>query len=58
MKNIVEFCGVPLVRVIKREKLWYVQQRENEASKDWSDVGDPCETKDEALDVAPERCEF
>ncbi len=58
MKNIIQFSGVPLVRIIKINKFWHVQQRDNEESKDWFDVGDPCETKDEALDAAPERCEF
>lgn len=58
MKNIVEITGVPLVRVAKINKLWYVQQRENESTEDWLVMSEPFQTKDEALDEAPVLCGF
>ena len=58
MKNIVTITGVPLVRVIKQDKAWYVQTRENENSDVWTSIGEECYSKDEALDQASVICGF
>jgi hypothetical protein len=58
MKNTVYFCGVPLVRVKKEQKNWFVQMREDENSSDWKNIGEPFSTKEQAIEEAPYLCEF
>lgn len=58
MKNIVTITGVPLVRVIKQHRDWYVQTRQDENSNNWTTVSEPFSSKDEALDQASVICEF
>jgi hypothetical protein len=52
------FAGVPLVRVAKIGRRWQVQERTSEESEDWTKIGPTFATLDEALDAAPELCEF
>ncbi len=52
------FAGVPLVRVAKIGRRWQVQERTSEESDDWTKIGPTFATLDEALDAAPELCEF
>ncbi len=52
------FAGVPLVRVAKIGRRWQVQERTSEDTEDWTNVGPTFATSDEALDAAPELCEF
>lgn len=58
MKNVVTIVGVPLVRVVKQNKVWYVQTREDENSDAWTSIGEEYYSKDEALDQASVICEF
>lgn len=57
-KNIVLFYGVPLVRVIKVDRLWQVQLRDSETSDDWQCIGNPYKTREQAVEAAPYLCEF
>lgn len=52
------FAGVPLVRVVKIERRWQVQERTSEDTEDWTNIGPTFATSEEALDAAPELCEF
>jgi hypothetical protein len=52
------FAGVPLVRVAKIGRRWQVQERTSEESDDWTKIGPTFATLGEALDAAPELCEF
>jgi hypothetical protein len=58
MKDVVTIAGVPLVRVAKQYKAWYVQTRQDENSDNWTTVSEPFSSKDEALDQASVICEF
>lgn len=58
MKNVVTIVGVPLVRVVKQNKVWYVQTREDENSDVWTSIGEEYYSEDEALDQASVICEF
>lgn len=58
MKNIVTITGVPLVRVIKQHKAWYVQWRQDENSDNWTIASEPFSSKEEALEQASVICGF
>ena len=52
------YAGVPLVRVVKIGRRWRVQERTSEDTEDWTNIGPTFATSNEALDAAPELCEF
>jgi hypothetical protein len=57
-QKIIEFAGVPLVRVAYIDKLWQVQMRDSEDSEDWVIVGNGFKSSAEAVEQAPYLCEF
>jgi hypothetical protein len=56
----VYFAGVDGVRVVKRGRKFQVQTQWNDDGERiaWTDIGEPFDTQDEALDEAPYLCEF
>lgn len=50
--------GVPLVRLVKKNKDWWVETRESETSDVWTIVGGPFSSEEMAYDQACEICEF
>lgn len=59
----VEFCGVPLVRILRFKGGWQVQTRsseDSEDSEDWTDInpGGFFRSRDKAIDEAPYLCGF